>query len=209
MYPSTSGRPSQRPQTITSMSPWPAHWTRTTYEPLEPKTILPGGSFPWMLPRAPPIQQDPDKLRVSLKPTSLPRSSDGPTIHPINRQARPLGAVLTSSHPLLPTAVNPSSIPDSQRPDSLYLISSSTIPSSALLSPAWTLGIQSVSPVCPLCGPREVFLPRADLFCSQPFVAPQCPRTRSHPLSPAFKTLCDLVLPTSPRLLYCSPGLAG
>ena len=60
--------------------------------------------------------------------------------------------------PFYPQLSAPSSIPDSRPPDSLYLVSSSTIPSSALFSPAWTLGIQSVSPVCPLCGPREAFL---------------------------------------------------
>lgn len=159
MYPSTSGRPPQRPQTISSMSPWPAHWTGTTYEPLEPKTILPRGSFPRgnfprMLPRAPPIQQDPDKLRVSLKPTALPRSSDGPTIHPINHQARPLGAVLTSSHPLLPTAVSPP-VP-SLTPGALTLSTSSPPPPSPVqpcrLLPGLlvsNLSLQSVPYVAP------------------------------------------------------------
>lgn len=174
-----------------------------------PRQSFPEAVFPGRSPGPLPF----NKTQISSGSPSNPLLFLDPLTAPPFTQstARPDPWVLSlpPPTPFYPQLSTPSSIPDSRRPDSLYLISSSTIPSSALLSPAWTLGIQSVSPVCPLCGPREVFLPRADLLCSQPFVAPQCPRTRSHPLSPAFKTLCDLVLPTSPRLLYCSPGLAG
>lgn len=71
-----------------------------------------------MLPQVPPVQQDPDKLRVSLKPSPLPRSSDSATIHPIARPD-PWVLSLPPPTPSYPQPSGPGSIPNSLPPDSL------------------------------------------------------------------------------------------
>lgn len=132
-----------------------------------------------MLPQVPPVQQDPDKLRVFPKPSSLPRSSDSPTIHLITR---PDPWVLSLPPPTLsyPQPSAPGSIPPTRCPLTLSSSSPSSPPrdlSTALSSPAWTLGVQSA----PVWSQRGLSIPRADLLCSSPPWLPSVPGQHPRP----------------------------